>query len=111
MDIANAYGVDFIKSVKRSFTFKDDSVLQKDTFTLTKDAQIKERFITLTEPKIVDGVVNLEDISLIAPENATLTVTQRELSTHLRDKTYITYMLDYTLPEGENEFILKFQIQ
>ncbi|MBO5313484.1 MAG: heparinase II/III family protein [Clostridia bacterium] len=110
MDIACAYGQDFIRSVKREFFFTDTTVRLRDTLTLTKEAELKERFISIIRPKIEDGRVTIDGAELINEQGIIPTVTVKELKTHLADGTYNAYIIEYTAPRGVSEFTLTFKL-
>ncbi len=108
MDIAIAYGMDFVKSVKREFDFEKSKITLTDTFDLTEKKEITERFIATTEPKMVNGLLVIDKVTL----NTTLTpkITVKELIYHTGGK-YNAYIIDYVLPEGETQFKITFDIE
>ncbi len=63
MDMAPAYGIDTVKSLRRSFTFdKYNAVVKiKDEFDFSeKPSSLVERFITKLKPEITDGEIILK---------------------------------------------------
>lgn len=110
LDIADAYGKDFVKSVKRRFTLNEDKIRLSDTFELTKEAEITERFISIIEPKIVDGVAVIEDVALVTEHGIVPKITVKEALMHLDAKPYSVYIIDYILPKGQREFNITFDM-
>lgn len=109
MELSNAYAQDFVKRVDRKFKFTENNVELTDVFTLDKDVEIKERFISLIEPKITEDVVIIDDTILencygILPE-----ISTKELEYHLGGK-YTAYIIDYILPNGQKEFKISFKM-
>lgn len=109
MELANAYGQDFVKSVNRTFTFEDKEIKLKDIFLLDKEVEIKERFISVIEPKIADGVVIIDDTILENTLSLIPQISTKELEYHIGGK-YTAYIIDYILPKGKKEFELSFKM-
>ncbi len=108
LEFSNAYGVDFLKKAERTFDFDKSSITMKDTFEVTRETEITERFISVIEPKIVNGVVVIDDVSLITGDKIEPKITVKELKKHIDDVTYNAYLIDYTLPKGKYSFEIKF---
>lgn len=111
LDITQAYGKDFVKSVVRSFTLKDDFVRLCDSFEFTKETEIKERFISIIEPKIVDGVAVIEDVVLKTDNRIEPQITVHVAKKHLDSSLYNVYIIDYTLPKGQLDFGITFDMR
>ena len=109
LDITNAYGLDFVKSVVRKFTLNEDCVRLEDSFEFTKDTQITERFVSIIEPKIVDGVAVIEDVALKTALNIEPKITVKVAEKHLDSKPYNVYLIDYELPRDTLTFDITFQ--
>ena len=109
MELSNAYAQDFVKRVDRKFKFTENEVELTDLFTLDKDVEIKERFISLIEPKITDGVVIIDDTRLENSYGILPQITSKELEYH-QGGSYTAYIIDYILPRGEKEFKISFKM-
>ena len=57
LDITSAFGMEHLTLAERAFAFTPDSVTMTDRFTLTREATITERLVTLIEPTMGDGFV------------------------------------------------------
>ena len=110
MDIAIAYGKDFVRSVKREFAFYEDKITLSDTFDLSEKKQITERFITLCEPKLIGGVLAVDGTYLVPSKKIAPTVTEKVLKAHISGE-YSAYIVDYVLPEGDNKFEISFEMR
>ena len=109
MDIASAYGADSLKRAYRSFKFTDCTVTLHDSFELTGEKEITERLITVTEPKIADGVAVIDGVPLIQPDGIIPNITVKEVKSH-RGTPHNVYILDYVLKKGQTEFTLTFDL-
>jgi hypothetical protein len=110
VEFAQAYGKDFIKSVKREFKFDSYSLTLTDTFGLNSKGEITERFISLIEPKIENGKIVIDDVSLSVENGLMPTVTVKEVTPHVSElKPHPVYIIDYKLEKG-NSFTLKFDM-
>ena len=108
IEIGPAYRLDYLKSLQRRFDFEDNKITLTDTYDLLGENEIKERFVSLIEPKIVDGVVKIEDVT-IKSSNGTLPVIEaKEVKAHMGNiGKHNVYLIDYTLNKGENKFKLE----
>ena len=109
MDIKNGYGVDFLCHLPRKFTLLENEVILEDSYDLTRDAEIKERFVTLSEPEIEDGKVYIEDVELCT-DGLMPVISSKEIRHHNSDEYINCYILDYTLPKGQREFKISFKM-
>lgn len=98
MDIAGAYPNGVARSVKRSFEMTDDAVTLTDTFDVSDGQTVVERFVSLVEPKLCDGVIYFDECEFSYFGDATLTVSTEQ--THQG----VCYLVDFTLNNGANEF-------
>ena len=109
MDIKEGYGVDFINKAQRNFAFENGKITLTDSFDFTKEVQITERFVSLTEPKTEESVVKIDDVTLINNKNAVPQITVKEVKAHLQG-THNVYIIDYILQKGETEFTIEFRM-
>ena len=110
LEFSNAFGVDFLTKAERAFDFKKDSITMIDTLEVTKETEITERFVSVIEPKIVDGVAVIDDVSLIVQGNLQPKITVKEVKRHLDGSIYNAYLIDYTLPKGKYDFEITFSM-
>ncbi|MBO4983729.1 MAG: heparinase II/III family protein [Clostridia bacterium] len=110
LEFSNAFGVDFLTKAERAFDFKKDSITMIDTLEVTKETEITERFVSVIEPKIVDGVAVIDDVSLIVQDNLQPKITVKEVKRHLDGSIYNAYLIDYTLPKGKYDFKITFSM-
>lgn len=61
MDFTNGYGIDYLKRAERKFTLRDTEITLEDSFTLTRDSEITERFVALIEPRLSENGVIIDD--------------------------------------------------
>ena len=100
MDIAGAYAVPAVRSIKRTFDMDAKTVTMTDVYDADESASITERIVTFAEPEIVrDGLIRLGECTLQWYGNAVLSVTAEEASAAGK-----CYLMDFTLARGENEF-------
>lgn len=104
--IDGAYPID-IGKFERIFDLSDDSITLHDTWG-ERVHSITERFVSQTEPKIRDGRVWFNDVSMkILNSDLTPTVSVREELSH-GNTTKLVYCVDYeidpTLGAAEFEF-------
>lgn len=99
MDIAKAYALAEIQSLKRSFTVYEDSVTLRDE--IVGDVSVVERIVTLHEPKVGEGTIEVGGATLTFDPSYTVTVNIGEGTTKTNKKTYL---IDFTLPAGVNVF-------
>lgn len=110
MDIAIAYGKDFVKSVERGFDFAEHAITLTDKFTLTEQKTITERFIAISEPKMVDGALVIDGTYLITEDKITPSVTEKTIMGHIKGE-YSVYIIEYELPKGASEFKITFDMR
>ena len=102
LDIAGAYGIEELKSLKRSFTVGKEVLTLTDEFDYAGDEIITERFVSLCEPTVCDGRISLGgaeltyDVAVAAPKINTETLTNGS----------ICYMIDFALPKGTRTFTI-----
>lgn len=106
LDITSAYGVDYVKSVVREFSFDNDDVIKvHDVFDLKEGTEVKEHFVTTIKPELDGNNVRIEDVGLLPSIKVVPTIYTVQAKTHFG--TYIdVYCIDYVLPMGVKEFIL-----
>ncbi|MBR2459736.1 MAG: heparinase II/III family protein [Clostridia bacterium] len=79
-DIAGAYKVEGLESVKRSFTFTDDAVTLTDEFVYSGEGIIAERLVTYgVIEKVEDGLLKFKDATVTYdPEKYELVLEKEE---------------------------------
>ena len=95
MDIAGAYDVEGLQSAVRAFRTDESGVTLVDTYRVTREMIVTERFVAASEPILGDGVVSVGrgrlyyDPSELSP---TLTVERYDQDGKL------AYLVDFTFP-------------
>ena len=108
IEIGPAYRLDYLKSLNRSFKFGEREVTLKDTYIIDGENEIKERFVSLIEPKIVGDVVKIDDVSLKNPKGIMPNVTIKEVKAHMSNiGKHNVYLIDYIVPKGDTTFTLE----
>ncbi len=100
-DIAGAYKCEGLESIKRSFSFTNDTVTLTDDFVYSGAGEIVERIVTLFEPKIEGNTITVEDVT-ITFDPAICSVS---VNTETRERKDTCYMLDFTLNKDVKKFI------
>ncbi|MBQ8163159.1 MAG: heparinase II/III family protein [Clostridia bacterium] len=105
LDITNAYGVDYVKSVVRKFTFAKNTIKVTDHYDLANGTTIKEHFISTIEPKTDGKYVLIEDVRFYPDIDTDAKVTVVQAKSHFGYMIDV-YCIDYELPVGTKEFTL-----
>ena len=99
MDIAGAYKLDGVRSIKRSFDMYDDRVVMTDAYDVDEGKSIVDRIVTLVKPEVKEaGLILVGDCRLSWFGDAELSINTEECANGT------CYLLDFTLGEGEKEF-------
>ncbi len=102
LDITDAYGLDFVKNVTRSFIFTDDTIKVNDSFDVAQGTEIKEHFISTIKPVVNGECVIIEDVKMYTDKGVAPEISTANVKTHF-GTTIDVYMIDYTLPIGTIE--------
>ena len=105
LEFARAYGADFLKKAQRTFDFEENKITLKDSFELTEEKEITERFISVIEPSVSDHGIRIDDVTLTATCGTVPTISTKKAEKHLGGE-YTVYIIDYVLPKGQTEFEL-----
>lgn len=101
MDISQAYRYEGLNSLKRSFSFTDDSVTVSDEIGYSESGEIIERLVTRIEPKILGGgVIEIADGRVSYDENACDCAVEAVKDSRGAD----VYLISFTLKEGVRTF-------
>lgn len=95
MEMAKAYPVAEIESLKRSFTVKENGVVLRDEFV--GEASIVERLVTLAEPVVEKGVIKLKGATVTFNPEYEVKVTVTEGTAKINK---VVYLIDFILPAG-----------
>ena len=109
MDIKNGYGIDFLCHLPRKFTLLENEIILEDSYELTRECEIKERFVTLSEPVINNVSVTIEDVELYA-EGLIPEISVNKICHHNSSAQIDCYILDYILPKGKRDFKISFKM-
>ena len=111
MDIGVAYKLDYLKGLKRSFNFTNEALTLTDKYTLTSEAEIIERFISLIEPRVNGTSLVIDDVVLENDYGITPEISIKEVKAHMSQVgSHNVYMIDYKLQKNQTEFTLKFKM-
>ena len=110
LEFSNAFGMDFVKRAERAFDFEESRITLTDSFELTRDSEITERFISVIKPRVEGDSVVIDDVKLVAKGNIVARITEKEAKKHLDSAPYTVYMIDYVLSKGQREFELTFEM-
>lgn len=114
MEIAPAYCLEGLKSIKRTFKFEEKDILMRDVYEIDGKTKITERFVSTTKPRVNGNTIALDNVYLVGSDNATLKIAEVPYSAQFPDEKgsydQICYCFDYELKEGESEFVLKIQV-
>lgn len=106
MELAVAYDLPHLTSLERSFAFTDQAVTLTDTFVLTRETAVTERFVSLIEPVRQGERLLIDDVTVTGPSGITPTVTVKVVWPHIGKEPHNVYLIDYALPEGTRRFTL-----
>ncbi|MBR2460181.1 MAG: heparinase II/III family protein [Clostridia bacterium] len=106
-DIAGAYPISELKSLVRSFSWTDNSVILKDSYDYEGEGDIVERFVTLVEPKVEkDGVVTVDGVTLTYDAaKCSVTLGSEPMSSNAN-----AYFIDLKLNSGVDEITVTFSV-
>lgn len=99
-DMAKAYGNEAIRSVKRCFELDDSKVTLTDTFD--SDLSVTERFVSLIEPKVSEGIIEIGDGKILYDRNIAEPAISIECGTTAAHQKI--YMIDFKLADGTKKF-------
>ena len=100
MDIAGAYPDDAVKSIKRSFTAEEDTLVLTDVFDYTGTDVIYERLVSPCQPEIIGSTIKIDSAELLFDsEKCTVSISKTVTS-----KKFDIYLIDFALNEGVKEF-------
>lgn len=101
-DMAPAYALPDLKSLKRSFTVTEDTVTVHDAFDYEGNETIIERFVLLDKAELSDGVIKTKNT--VATFDNSLCQSAGTFEVQLSGHSY--YLVDIALKVGVKEFTL-----
>ena len=111
LDIADAYGIDELKSLVRTFTFGEKKIMLTDRYEAEEKCEIAERFVSIREPrKATDGRVEIDGVTLVYDPSVCEVSFANEpsFSNDAMDKDGLVYFTDFKLKDGVKEFRIEF---
>ena len=100
LDLAPAYECEELTTLRRAFSFTENSVTLSDEFEYSGDGEIVERLVSLFEPKINEDTVTIEDATVeFDPNTCTPSISYEE-----REKGDRCYFIDFKLKSGVRRF-------
>ena len=108
MDFTRGYGIDYLEKAERKFYFDDSKITLCDKFTMKKDSEITERFVSFIEP-VVDGKnVILDDLVLSPKDEIIPKITLESHPGHIGGTIDNVYCIDYVLTNKKTDFTIEF---
>ncbi len=103
-DIAGAYGIAELRSIKRSFSFTDDAVTLTDKVDYIGTGSVVERLIVNIEPKVEGNTIIIDDVTVtFDPAQCDLVINSEPRT----NGSEICYELDFTLKGSEFSAVIK----
>lgn len=102
LDIAGAYGVSSLRSLIRTFDVSDSALTLTDEYDYAGEGEITERFVTMDEPRVYDGYIEIDDARLTYSTE----VAMPEINTETLSSGAVCYMIDFKLPKGTQRFTI-----
>ena len=110
-EFANAYGLDYVRKIERSFVLEEKELTLIDEFDALDGTPITERFVTRDLP-IVDGKSTIIlGVKLTPKDNIIPDIKVVDAPSHTSDKTEKVYCIDYTLPKGATRFEATIEVE
>jgi len=109
LDFTSAYStvIKELNKAVRVFSFKDDEIKMRDSFDLDKQCVITERFISLCEPRTVNGGIMLDNTFLSTRDNIEPKISYKDVRYHNQEGTYRVYIIDYDTEKTDFEITFK----
>ena len=99
-DIAGAYKCEGLDSIKRAFSFTDETVTMTDEFVYAGAGEIVDRIVTLYQPKIDGDTVTVEDVTIKFDPS----VCDAVINSETRLRKDVCYFIDFKLKPGVKKF-------
>ncbi|MBQ9703030.1 MAG: heparinase II/III family protein [Clostridia bacterium] len=104
-EFANAYGLDYVRKIERSFVLEEKEIILKDTYDVDKGTPITERFVTRILPTVNGSSVSLGGVTLTPKDDIVPVITVVDAPSHTSaGVTHKVYCIDYTLPKDKYYF-------
>ena len=100
LDLAPAYECDGLTSIRRTFSFTEDSVTLSDEFVYSGNGEIVERLVSVIEPVVSGDTVRIDNAEIKFDPS----VCRVTLDSETRESGGICYFIDFTLKEGVRYF-------
>ena len=107
----NAYSIESLSSLTRSFKCDADGVYMTDTYAFTESpSQIVERFVSMLPAEEVENGVKVGDTVIVYDKNKLDLALSTEAHTPEANKTETVYIIDLKVkePEVNTEVNIKF---
>lgn len=110
IDITAAYDFPALDSAIRKFTAKDDKITLSDSFSLSSETEITERFITKIKPIVLEKAIELDKIRIIPQADWEISISTQQHSNHKAEKETI-YCIDFKKKALTAEFDMKIELK
>ena len=108
MEISSPYRMEKLRGLQRRFVLEESKITLTDSFDLTGESDITERFLSLIEPEIKNGEIIIDGVKIkcdIQPK-----ITKKELKHHSKDESYKVYLIDYSFNLSNGKFEIEIEI-
>ena len=102
-DIAGAYPLSELKSLKRSFSFNEDSVTMKDEFVYEGKEEVIDRVVTTYKPEVNGNVIKVDNTVVTFDE----TIANVAINSEPINDTTTCYFIDFKLNDLTKPFVLE----
>ena len=110
-EFARAYGLDYVKSINRSFVLNEDNIILTDVFDVVDGTPITERFVTYSKPVLEGDVLILDGVKFKPDIPAKPDIKYVKAPNHVNSDTFTdVYCIDYTLPLNVKTFKAEIKI-
>ena len=109
-EFANAYGLDYVRRIERSFVLEEKEITLTDRFDADKGTPVTERFVSREIPEVKGNTVTILGVSLTPKDDIAPVVSVVDAPCHTHAGTEKVYCIDYTLPKDTYLFEAKITI-
>ena len=103
-EFANAYGLDYVRKIERSFVLEETKLTLTDVYDVDKGTPITERFVSREIPTVIGKSVDINGVVLTPVDDIIPEIKVVDAPCHTSDSTEKIYCIDYTLPTDATKF-------
>ncbi|MBQ8392214.1 MAG: heparinase II/III family protein [Clostridia bacterium] len=109
-EFANAYGLDYVRKIERSFVLEEKEITLIDKYDVDKGTPVTERFVSREVPEVNGNTVVISGVSLTPKDDISPVISVVDAPLHTSSGTEKIYCIDYTLPVDTYMFEAKINI-